>query len=153
MAFRGVFSVILAAALALIVLGWRATDPVALYDPPAWGRHAAMALMLFAVFLFVSTRSKSNIKRLLRHPQLTGVAVWAGAHLLANGDQKSVLLFGALGIWALVEMATISRRDGPWVKPAQSNIAQDVLTAAIAVIVYGGLLYLHPYFSGISLLT
>lgn len=153
MAFRGVFSVVLIAALALIVVGWRTTDPIALYNPPAAGRHAAMALMLLSVFLFVSTRSKSNIKRLLRHPQLTGVTVWAAAHLLANGDQKSVILFGTLGIWAILEMATISRREGPWIKPAPSGIAQDALIAAIAVIVYGGLFYFHPYFTGISLLS
>ena len=43
----------------------------------------------------------NNVKRLLRHPQLTGVALWGIGHLLANGESRSIILFGGLGAWAI----------------------------------------------------
>lgn len=38
------------------------------------------------------------------------VAVWAGAHLLANGDLASLVLFGGLGSFALVDMWLANKR-------------------------------------------
>ncbi len=50
-----------------------------------------------------------------------GVVVWAVAHLLVNGDLASLVLFAALGLWALAEMAVINRAEGPWSPPAQGH--------------------------------
>ena len=37
-----------------------------------------------------------GIVRITRHPIMWGVSLWAGAHLIANGDTASVLMFGGL---------------------------------------------------------
>ena len=46
-------------------------------------------------------QSKGHARALLRHPMLTGVLVWALAHLLVNGDEASLILFGWMAVWAL----------------------------------------------------
>jgi len=103
------------------------------------------------VFLFGAARRKSAVKQFIRHPQLTGLLLWSVAHLLANGEQRSLVLFGGLGIWALLEMVLISRRDGEWVKEEAPPMSRDLISAVIAVVVTVVLIYLHPYFTGVPL--
>ncbi|OGT85021.1 MAG: hypothetical protein A3H91_16285 [Gammaproteobacteria bacterium RIFCSPLOWO2_02_FULL_61_13] len=151
--WKGLFSVLIVTSLVLIVMGWRGTPPEILYLPPAWGRHVAMTLMIIALLLFFAGRLPTNLKRVLRHPQLTGVTLWALAHLLANGEVRSLVLFIGLGAWALLEMVVINRRVGPWVRPQPVPVVRDVVLASVALVVYGLLLYLHKYIAGISLLS
>ena len=67
--------------------------------------------MLVAVGLFGVGHSKSRVRGWLRNPMLTGVVVWAVAHLLVNGDVASLVLFGWMGLWALADILTIDARD------------------------------------------
>src|SRR5690606_9302089 len=129
--------------LVLIVLGWRATPPTALWSPPAGMRHATMTLMPFAVILFISARAPTDIKRFIRHPQLTGVKLWAVAHLLSNGETRSVILFGGLLAWAVLEVIFINRRDGAWVKPAPVGGLKTAISALIGLIATGVLVWAH----------
>ena len=46
--------------------------------------------------LLLAPYSHNNFKRLLRHPQLTGVLLWGVGHLFANGENRSLLLFGGM---------------------------------------------------------
>ena len=150
--WKGLFSVLIVTSLVLIVLGWRGTPPEILYLPPTWGRHAAMTLMVIALLLFFAGRLPTNLKRVLRHPQLTGVTLWALAHLLANGEVRSLVLFIGIGAWALLEMVAVNRRVGPWVRPQPVPAVRDVVLASVALMIYGLLFYLHKYIAGISLL-
>lgn len=150
-AYRAVFALWVVGALVLIVYGWRSTAPVAVYEPPAWGRAAAYVLGLPAFILFIAAKHTTNIKRWLRHPQLCGVILWSGAHLLANGDQRSLLLFSALGFWALLEIVLINRRTGAWIKPEKVTPARDAVTLLAGVVLYTVLLLLHPYLAGTKL--
>lgn len=43
-----------------------------------------------------------GVNRITRHPFLWGVALWSIAHLVANGDRASVVLFGTLLVLALL---------------------------------------------------
>jgi hypothetical protein len=113
----------------------------------------ALPLMAVSVFLFGAAQRPSMVKQFIRHPQLTGLAVWSIAHLLANGDQKSLVLFGGLGVWSVLEMVFINRRDGAWVKPESPGIGRDFRGAFIALIIFAVLVYLHPYFSGVPLIV
>jgi len=151
--YKGLFSILIVTSLVLIVLGWRSTPPEDVYLPPAWGRQATMALMVIALLLFFAARLPNNLKRLLRHPQLTGVALWALAHLLSNGEMRSLVLFVGLGAWALLEMVLINRRVGEWVRPAPVPAVKNVVWVGVALVIYGLLLYLHKYITGISLLS
>jgi uncharacterized membrane protein len=52
----------------------------------------------------------TGIIRVTRHPFMWGVGLWAILHLLANGDQASVLFFGALAVLALAGTFLIDAR-------------------------------------------
>ena len=147
---RGVFSLVVVAAVALIVAGWRSTDPVFLYAPPGWSRVAANVAMAIAFFLFVASGAPTNVKRFLRHPQLLSVVVWSLAHLTANGESRSVVLFGGLGLWALAMIPVLNRRDGEWMKPDPQPIRGDLVVVAIAGVVFLGVRFAHPWIAGVS---
>ena len=99
--------------------------------------------------MVVSGRA-SRVKRVLRHPQLTGVLLWAIAHLLLNGDLRSVALFGGLALWSVLEILLINRRDGAWVRPEAPPLATDAVTAVVAVLVLGALVWAHPWLAGVA---
>ncbi len=148
--YKGVFALSIVASIVVIVLGWRAATPVDIYHPPAWGRIAALVLTFAAFVLMAGAQGKSNIRRLLRHPQLTGAVLWAVGHLLANGDNRSVWLFGVIGVWATLEMVLINRRDGAWERPDRQPITGDIVAAAIGAVLFVVLMLAHPYLFGAS---
>ena len=150
--YRGLFSLLLLAGVALIVLGWRSVDPVYLYTPDPALRHPAMGLLLLAFLLLVVSKRRSRLRLWLRHPQLTGVLLWAGAHLLLNGDNRSLLLFGSLAVWSVVEILAINRRDGMWVRGAAPSWGSEIVTLLITVVVVGVVIYIHPWISGMPII-
>lgn len=148
--YKGLFALLLVASIALIVVGWIISDSRAVYDPPGWGSGAAKALVLVALVLFVSTVTKTNIKGLVRHPQLSGVLVWAIAHLMANGDSHALIVFGGMGLWAILEMGAVSRRDGPWQRPARQSTLRELLPIGVGIVAYALILLVHPIAFGIT---
>jgi len=150
--YKGVFSVLIIVSIVLMVQGWQQASVTNLYVSPAFLQTPALILMLCAFICLAASNMPSQIKRLIRHPQLTGVLLWAIAHLLLNGDSRSLLLFGGLGLWALLEILLISRREGGWVKPEASSGKKTALGLLIGCLVFSALVFLHPYLSGIALL-
>lgn len=150
--YRAVFALLVLLGFVLIVLGWRSAEPVAVYVPPAWGREVSLFLMFLSVLLFGASHAKTNLKRLIRHPQLTAVVVWSIAHLLANGDSRSLVLFGTLGAWALIEILLINRRDGAWTPPPPASRRSELIAATVTVVVFIVLIAVHPWIAGVPLL-
>ena len=146
--YKGLFSLVLVLALVLIVLGWRAMPPEALYNPPVALRHLTMLLVPIAVVLFISSRAPTDIKQIIRHPQLTGVKLWAVAHLLANGEVRSVILFGGLLAWAVLEVIFINRRDGARQKPPRAGWPKTLVSALIGLAIAALLIVVHPWIAG-----
>lgn len=151
--YKGLFSLTLVVALVLIVMGWRSTPVTSLWLPPAGMRHLTMTLMPLAVILFISARMPTDIKQIIRHPQLTGVKLWAVAHLLTNGETRSVVLFGGLLVWAVLEVIFINRRDGARVKPPKVGALRTTIGALIGLLVTGVLVFAHPWFAGLPVMT
>ena len=147
--YKGLFSLALLAGIGLIVFGWRSTLPSLVYLPPAALYPLALALMVLAFLLMVISGRPSRLKQILRHPQLTGVFLWGIAHLLVNGDQRSVVLFGGLSLWAAVEMIAINRRDGAWVKPEPPAWSTDLVSLVIAAVVVAVVIFIHPWIAGV----
>jgi uncharacterized membrane protein len=126
--FRGLFSLSSAAGLAWLILAYRAADLVPLWGPLPGARVIAIVLVLIAFELLVFSIAPSNptlagaelmlkgelaatgMFRITRHPGLWAFALWAAAHLYANGDLASLLLFGAILVTALNGMASIDRK-------------------------------------------
>ena len=139
---RGPIALALLLSVVLMVVGYRMWWADLAYAPPVWGKHLNNLLMLFAVYLFAAAGMKTAITRKIRHPQLTGVKLWAVAHLLANGDWASVVLFGGLLIWAVVEVILISRAT-TWEKPAPAPMGKEIGAVVGTVLVYGVIAYIH----------
>lgn len=148
-AYRGVFSLVVVASLVVIVIGWRSATPSAIYMSPLSGGLVTSLLVLAAFVLFVAARSGSNIKRFVRHPQMLSVVLWSAAHLLANGDSRSIVLFGGLGVWAIAEILLCNRRDGEWKRPEPVSVRVDVITILIGGVAFGVLGYLHATLFGV----
>ncbi|MEX0297946.1 MAG: NnrU family protein [Kordiimonas sp.] len=150
--YSGLFALISLGSFVLIVLGWQASEVELLYSPPEWGRHATPLFALIGIVLFIASNAPTNIRRLLRHPQLTGVALWAIGHLFSNGETRSVLLFSGMVIFSITAIIASNNRDGEWIKRDPVPKSRDVVTVAIGLSVFSALYYFHEYFTGIPVL-
>jgi uncharacterized membrane protein len=114
-AYKLGYAVVAAIGLALIIWGfasYRATGWIDVWTPPKAMRHIAVGLMLPAVIMVVAAYLRGRIYTTLKHPMLAGVKLWALAHLLANGDLGSIILFGSFLAWAVFDRISLKRRGG-----------------------------------------
>ena len=158
--YKGFYSLVSLIGLVLIVWGfgqYRAGGYVQVWNPPVWTRHIAIPLVWVAFVAFAAAYLPGRIRRTLKHPMLAGLKIWALAHLLANGDLGSMLLFGALLAWAVAARVSTKRRDevldhgGPAAAPASWR--NDVLAILIGTVLYlVFLIWLHPLLIGVPAL-
>ena len=148
--YKGVFSLLILAALLMIIFGWKSAVPSALYAPPMGPGIVPSVLVLSGLVIFFSSQTGGHIKRLIRHPQMTGVLFWSTAHLLANGDSRSVSLFGGFALWAALEIILINRREGPRVDRPAASIRQDLVTIVIGGVVFALVGHFHLQLFGAS---
>jgi uncharacterized membrane protein len=136
-AWKGLYSLVSAVGLGLIIWGWMLYRPAApvLYDPPVWSRHLALALVWPAFILLAGSNGPvGRIKATVQHPMLIGIILWSLAHLLANGDQASVLLFGAFLVYAVADLVSALGRKTP--APVASGILPDVIMVVAGTALY-----------------
>jgi uncharacterized membrane protein len=148
-AWRGLYSLLAAAGLVLIVLGYAEArlSPQVLYVPPPWTRHLAFALMLPVFPLILAAYLPGRIKATLRHPMLGAVKIWALAHLLANGMLADVLLFGGLLAWAVADRISFKRRVQHMMMPLPApSVRNDILAIVLGLGLYVvTVLWLHRW--------
>ena len=145
------FAAIIISSITLMVFGWQSIVPVQLYSLPYWTKYLTFLLLLLSLILFVAAQTKTNIKRVLRHPQLSGLILWCLGHLLVNGDSRSLVLFGGLMIWAKLQVLATNKRDGKREVPDKIALKNDVITVLGGVLVFTILIFVHPYLTGISI--
>ena len=152
--YKAIFALSVLGSLALIIMGWRGAVPEIIYNPPQGLRHPAMLLVVIAfVFLVSSHFKRTRIRKFVRHPQLVAIAVWAFAHLLANGDSRSVILFGGFLLWSVLSIMLINRRDGEWQKPTEFMPAVREIAIPVAAVVLSGIIVkYHYYIAGMPLM-
>ncbi|MEX2631716.1 MAG: NnrU family protein [Tistlia sp.] len=125
--FRGLYSAVAAVSLAWMSYAYAHAPLVELWHAPAL-RWLPLVLLPIAAVLAVAgltTRSPTavggeslagegdpapGILRITRHPFLWGVALWAFAHLAANGDVASLAFFGGFLVLSLGGMQHIDHR-------------------------------------------
>jgi uncharacterized membrane protein len=149
-AYRGLFALAIVAALVLIVLGWRSAPEVYLYVLPNPVKTIGFILICLSLIVIGAAHHPSSIKRYIRHPMLTGVFLWAFSHSLTNGTTRSLVLFGGLGLWALLEIILINRRDGAYEKPEKPEFSEEMKGVFFSAGILIVLLLLHPYFTGVT---
>ena len=147
--YKGVFSLLLLASFAFMIVSWRSAEPTSVYLPPAEMHKIALGLLLFAFLLMVVSSRNSRLRLLIRHPQLTGVAIWGVSHLLLNGDDRSLVLFGGMALWAIVEIVAINKREGVWIKAPPPSWGAEVATVLIAAVTIAVVIYIHPWLAGV----
>lgn len=152
--YKLVYSLAAAIGLALIVWGfarYRATGWIDVWYPPLALRHLVLLLMLPAVILVVAAYLRGRIYTALKHPMLAGIKLWALAHLLANGDLGSIILFGSFLAWAVFDRISLKRRSDSGAPPIPvGGIGNDVIAVVIGVIVYAALAFaFHPVVIGV----
>lgn len=152
--YKLAYSAVSALGLFLIVWGfgrYRAMGLIPVWDPPTWTRHLALLLMIPAVILLVATYAPGAIKRRAKHPMLAAIKIWAVAHLLANGDLGSIVLFGSFLIWAVVARIAVKRRADQPPPIAPGWRTNDWIAVAAGLAAYGLFAaYLHPLLIGVS---
>jgi uncharacterized membrane protein len=112
--------------------------------------------------------SRPGIVRLSRHPLLLALALWAGAHIVPNGDLAHVILFGTFVAFALLGTRLVDRRrrremGGAWEALEAKRRAAPLIAPqswpgaairlALAAALYFALIWLHPWLFGVSPLS
>lgn len=141
---KGIAAVGILAGLVLMVIGYRQADVINVWYPPTWTVHVNNLMMLGAVFLYGMSATKGRLRGAMRHPQLTAVKVWAVAHLLVNGDLASLILFGGLLVWAVLEVVMINRSEA-WVRPAPGEAKKDILLVVITIVMFLAITFVHNW--------
>lgn len=127
-AFAALYSIVSVAFLVWLVAAYRVAPPLLVYDFGRWANLVPIVLMPFASMLVVLGLASKNptavggdkflenglrpvgIFTVTRHPFLCGVALWALAHLIANGDAASIMLFGGMALLSVLGMAGIDHK-------------------------------------------
>ena len=136
-AYKGVFSLISILGVVLIVYGYRRTEFIAIWYPPAFLRHLTVALMWPAFVFLAAAYIPGRIKQALKHPMLVGVKLWAFAHLLSNGDLGGIVLFGSILGWAVYDRISLKRRADPGGPPIPvGGWKNDVVAIVVGTLVY-----------------
>lgn len=131
---KGIVTVALVLSVILMTVGYQRADVTMWWAAGPALKGINNLLVLVGFFLFASAGIKNRIGTQMRHPQLTGFALWAFAHLLVNGDLPSFVLFGGLLLWALVEMAVINRAEPNWVRPPHQTVMRKEVMAAVGAV-------------------
>lgn len=188
--FQGLFSVLSLAAIFWLVQAYRNSVPTPLWGSVAWFEPLAFFLIAVA-FLFVvvglttpnptvvggervldDAEPVRGILRITRHPFLWGVALWALAHLVVNGDSVSVVFFGTFLLLALIGPFLIDRKrkkklGDKWERfaSATSNVPFRAIAdgrnsvrlgeigwwrVVLAIVAFAGFLLFHSTLFGVS---
>lgn len=153
-AYKIGYALISVAGLALIASGfahYRATGWIDVWYPPIALKHIALALMLPAVIMLVASYIRGRIYTKLKHPMLTAVKLWAAAHLLANGDLGSIILFGSFLGWAVFDRISLKHRADAGAPPIPiGGTGNDLIAIAVGIVAYLALAFVfHPVVIGV----
>jgi uncharacterized membrane protein len=184
------YSLVAFGAIGWLIVAYQRAPYVELWAAPAWSAWLPLIVMPFALLLLVCGVSTLNptavgspdtleqaepargILRVTRHPFMWGVALWALAHIVPNGDVAAMVVFGTFAVLALLGTLLIDhkfreRRGGQWQRFAAmtSNLPFAAILAGrqhlvlaeigwrragIALALYLVLLALHPWLFGMS---
>jgi uncharacterized membrane protein len=131
--YKGVFSLISALGLALIVVGYaRAPAEPRLFNPFPSAITAAPIAMVISFILLAAANTRTHIRRIVKHPMLIGVGIWATVHLLANGHAKASVLFGAFLAYAVIDIISATGRHA--VKPITPSVKKDIIAVVAGIL-------------------
>ena len=110
--------------------------------------------MLPAFIFLVAAYVPGKIKAKLKHPFLVAIKTWALAHLIANGDLASIILFGSFLAYAVYDRISLKHRQETRLIPIPASGAAVSMTsspwcsATVLYLVF--LFWLHQLLIGVS---
>ena len=161
--YRGVYSVVALITLVWMIWAYRVAPP-----EPLWNgaREIAFVLMPIAFILLAcgywrnptmvgadkllkSEDPARGVIRITRHPIMWGIMLWAAAHMVARGDLKSLVFFGAFLVLAAVGTLAMDARkktnpDWPRFAAVTSHIPFVALAQGRNRIVWREIGWLRP---------
>ncbi|WP_114964375.1 NnrU family protein [Alkalilacustris brevis] len=134
---RGIFAALLLLAIVFMSVGYREAEYHWLWLPQPWMYHLNNLLVLIAFYIFGIGMARGELSQKFRHPMLTGTLIWALAHLMLMGHLAGLILFGGLGLWAVVAMAMINIQEPAWrPKPPKGGWLRDLVALPIVLLVF-----------------
>lgn len=140
---KGISALVIVLSIILMVIGYRATESFDLHTYPPALRHINNLMVLFAIYFMSPGPSKGAIFYKMRHPMLTGFILWTVAHMIVNPDMASMLLFGVLTLWAVLEIIVVNRAQPDWQPNPKGTITKDAMFLVASVILMGVIGYIH----------
>lgn len=173
------------AMLAWLIVAAARAPYVALWDDTGWARFAPLIAMAPACLLTAFAIAAPNpfsfggqnndafdpdrpgIVGLTRHPLLWALALWSGAHAVANGNLAHALLFGGFAIFAVGGTWSFDQRTrramGPqrwddlagrtkraaWLSRLLDQATFFTVRVALAAALYLALIAAHPHLIGV----
>ncbi|WP_105431259.1 NnrU family protein [Neorhizobium sp. T6_25] len=143
------YSVVSTAALAWLFLSALSLDYVEIWQPRSWQACLAFVLSPIGLFLVLAGLFSRNpfsisfrkggepdaIVSVTRHPVLWGFLCWSVGHIPANGDLRSLLLFGGFAAFSSAGLFMLEKRArrslGPAWPVASSQTSVIPFAAAI----------------------
>lgn len=186
--YPGVYSLVALAMFVGIVWFYRSAPYVEVWAPPRFTRWIPILVMPIAIFFLVAGNSTPSatsvgqgerakqgprgVQAITRHPALTGFALWALAHLAANGELHVIIVAAGILVLAIGGMFHIDHRRKvdlgeawstlaaqtsrfPFVAMAQGRAKLNLAEIgwkrlAISLVVFVLLLFAHPHLIGAS---
>ena len=149
-AYGALFGVAATLTLLAIIAAWSYAGVEPVYEPIKFSRHINMGFSLIAFMFLGIFFFRGKLRQFFRFPFAIAVVFWATGHLIANGDQASLILFGGLLIYALVFIVlglinkvfpSLVVRDG-----------HDTLSLVVGVSAYIAMVQLHEMIIGMPVL-
>lgn len=153
--WKALHSIVSLVALVLLVYGFgeaRSDTPV-LWYPPIWTRHIALTLMIPAVICLVASALPAGwIRTKTKFPLVLAVKIWALAHLIANGELSSILLFATFLAWGVVLRIALKRAvaRGEVTYPVFVSARYDVISIIVGLALWAAMILgLHEWLIGV----
>ncbi|MFN4311298.1 MAG: NnrU family protein [Ferrovibrio sp.] len=129
--YRGLFSALSAAALAALIWTYGSAPYIELWPTTSALAAVPVVVMPVALLLLVGSLRASNptsagpdmlmrgrneelpvrgFTRITRHPMLWAFTLWAGSHMIANGDVATMILTGVILVTSVNGMFSIDRK-------------------------------------------
>ena len=149
--YRGAFALTSLVGFALIIWGYIRAGAYAgdfRFAPYPGAIAIAPYVVTLALILFAAANMRGHIRQKLQHPMLIGLILWSGVHLLANGDRRGTVLFGAFLAYGVVDLISAVRRRAvkEFVPEARFDVIAIVagLVVAVAFMLFHRMLFGKP---------
>jgi uncharacterized membrane protein len=145
--YMGLFSLVSAAGLGLMIYGKSQADFIPMWQPFTGAHWVPIVLMWPALILIVWAQLPCSMKTTLRHPMLMGILLFSTAHLFANGDLATILLLGSFGLYSLVTLIRL-RKKNETTANTQKTLWMNLLGVVIGTLVYILVFIFHQHITG-----